>query len=49
MAHTPHAFESQIFEHFRTHQKQLEAAKTLLKDNGYIVVEAKNKIQGQYI
>ena len=49
MAHTPHAFESQIFEHFRTHQKQLEAAKTLLKDNGYIVVEAKNKIEGHYI
>ncbi len=49
MAHTPHAFESQIFEHFRTHQKQLEAAKTLLKDNGYIVVEAKNKIEEQYI
>ena len=49
MAHTPHAFESQIFEHFRTHQKQLEAAKILLKDNGYIVVEAKNKIEGQYI
>ena len=49
MAHTPHAFESQIFEHFRTHQKQLEAAKTLLKDNGYIVVEANNKIEGQYI
>lgn len=49
MAHTPHAFENQIFEHFRTQQKQLEAAKTLLKDNGYIVVETKNKIQGQYI
>jgi hypothetical protein len=49
MAHPPPAFESQIFEQFRTHQTQLEAAKTLLKDNGYIVVEAKNKIEGQYI
>ena len=49
MAHTPHAFENQIFEHFRTHQKHIDVAKNLLKDNGYIVVEAKNKIQGHYI
>tara|TARA_R110000796_G_scaffold122787_1_gene237124 strand:+ start:422 stop:571 length:150 start_codon:yes stop_codon:yes gene_type:complete len=49
MSHTPHAFENQIFEHFRTQEKRINAAKKLLKDNGYIIVEAKNKIEGQYI
>ena len=49
MAHTPNAFENEIFEHFRTKEKRLKEAKKLLKNNGHIVIEAKNKIEGQYI
>ena len=49
MSHVPHAFENQIFEHYRTIEKELDAAKKLLKNNGYIVVETKNKIKGEFI
>jgi len=43
------AISNEIFQHFRSEQKKIDNAKKLLKDNGYIVVEAKNKIKGQYI
>jgi len=49
MSHVPHAFENQIFEHYRTKQKELQEAKKLLQSNGFIVVETKNKIKGEFI
>jgi hypothetical protein len=39
-----HAFESEIFEAFRTNEKKIVKAANLLKENGYIVYK-KNKYE----
>jgi len=44
MAHTPNAFESQIFEHFRKEQREIKSAITVLEKKGFSVFEKKDKL-----
>ena len=45
MAHTPHAFENQIFEHYRTQAKAINDAILLLKEHNYIIID----LEGNWI
>jgi|TARA_R110000772_G_scaffold10520_1_gene33506 hypothetical protein len=45
MAHTPHAFENQIFEHYRTQAKAINDAIALLKEHNYIIID----LEGNWI
>tara|TARA_R110000803_G_scaffold63573_2_gene124255 strand:+ start:347 stop:493 length:147 start_codon:yes stop_codon:yes gene_type:complete len=45
MAHTPHAFENQIFEHYRTQAKAINDAIELLKEHNYIIID----LEGNWI
>tara|TARA_R110000796_G_scaffold48672_4_gene116710 strand:- start:2263 stop:2415 length:153 start_codon:yes stop_codon:yes gene_type:complete len=44
MSHTPHAFENQIFEHYREKQKSINNAITLLKENNYTIIDLNGNI-----
>ena len=33
---------NEIFEHFRSQQKEIDNAKKLLKDNGFVIIESKS-------
>ena len=41
--------ENRIFEYYKTHQKNIQEAIKLLKENGYIVKEKKNKLIETFI
>jgi hypothetical protein len=45
MGHTPHAFENQIFNHYREKAKEINLAIELLVEHNYTVVD----LQGQII
>lgn len=45
MPHTPHAFENQIFEHYRERAKEINAAIELLKEHNYTVID----LEGNWI
>lgn len=45
MAHTPHAFENQIFEHYRTQAKAITDAIELLKEHNYTIID----LEGNWI
>ncbi len=44
MSHKPHAFENQIFEHYRERAKEINKAIELLKEHGYTVIDLQNNI-----
>ena len=45
MAHTPHAFENQIFEHYREIAKAITDAIELLKEHNYTIID----LEGNWI
>mgnify|MGYP003624267880 FL=1 len=44
MSHRPHAFENQIFEHYRERAKQINLAIELLKEHNYTIVDLEGNI-----
>ena len=44
MAHTPNAFENQIFNHFRENAKQINNSRELLVEHNYTVIDLEGKI-----
>lgn len=44
MAHIPHAFENQIFDHFRTKAKKINTAIELLLEHNYQVIDLEGNI-----
>ena len=44
MAHEPHAFENQIFDHYRTQAKEINTAIELLVNHNYTVIDLQGKI-----
>tara|TARA_R110000796_G_scaffold116318_1_gene228799 strand:+ start:239 stop:391 length:153 start_codon:yes stop_codon:yes gene_type:complete len=44
MSHRPHAFENQIFEHYRERAKQINRAIELLKEHNYTIVDLEGNI-----
>tara|TARA_R110000822_G_scaffold162902_1_gene303224 strand:- start:471 stop:680 length:210 start_codon:yes stop_codon:yes gene_type:complete len=44
MAHTPHAFENQIFDHYRKQAKAINDAIELLVKHNYTVVDLMGQI-----
>ena len=45
MAHIPHAFENQIFDHYRTKAKEINTAIELLLEHNYRVID----LEGKYL
>jgi|TARA_R110002096_G_scaffold18043_1_gene61987 hypothetical protein len=45
MAHIPHAFENQIFDHYRTKAKEINTAIELLLEHNYRVID----LQGNFL
>ena len=45
MAHIPHAFENQIFEHYREKAKAITDAINLLKEYNYTIID----LEGNWI
>tara|TARA_R110000744_G_scaffold102940_4_gene197584 strand:+ start:1748 stop:1903 length:156 start_codon:yes stop_codon:yes gene_type:complete len=43
MSHVPHAFENQIFEHYRERAKQINSAIELLKEHNYTIIDLEGK------
>jgi len=43
MPHKPHAFENQIFEHYREKEKAINKAVEFLQENGFKVYKELNK------
>ena len=41
--------ENRIFEYYKTHQKNIQEAIKLLRENGYIVKEKKNELIETFI
>ena len=44
MAHTPNAFENQIFEHYRERAKAINEAIKLLKEHNYTIIDLEGNI-----
>ena len=44
MSHTPHAFENQIFDHYRQKAKEINKAIELLVQHNYTVVDLEGQI-----
>jgi hypothetical protein len=44
MAHTPHPFENQIFDHYRQKAKEINEAIELLIEHNYTVVNLEGQI-----
>lgn len=44
MAHTPNAFENQIFEHYRERAKAINEAIELLKEHNYTIIDLEGNI-----
>jgi hypothetical protein len=43
MSHKPHAFENQIFNHYREQAKAINDAIALLKDHNYTIIDLEGK------
>jgi hypothetical protein len=44
MSHTPHAFENQIFDHYRQQAKKINKSIELLVEHNYTVVDLEGQI-----
>jgi hypothetical protein len=44
MSHTPHAFENQIFDHYRQKANEINKAIELLVEHNYTVVDLEGQI-----
>jgi len=44
MAHTPHAFENQIFDHFRKNAEKINKAIEFLVEHNYTVIDLQGEI-----
>lgn len=44
MGHEPHAFENQIFEHFRKNAEKINQAIELLRENNYTIIDLEGNI-----
>ena len=44
MSHTPHAFENQIFDHFRKNAEKINKAIEFLVEHNYTVIDLQGEI-----
>ena len=44
MSHTPHAFENQIFDHFRNNAEKINKAIEFLVEHNYTVIDLEGQI-----